>query len=177
MIPVPHGQLRPETLTALIEEFITRDGAVQGHAETPLHVRIEAPAATGGRDGSDRLRSAGRNLDDSADRGRAGGAIGEDRSSPVHGLPQHPHGRSQLRLVTSPIHKLADPSALHLGLLSVGLFVPTTNMRKKDIKSAPLSAPYFNTPTTTYMQSHRPIVCGVGCHPPPHHRGRRGCSR
>ena len=39
---VPHDQLRPETLLALIEEFVTRDGAVQGHIEAPLDQGVEA---------------------------------------------------------------------------------------------------------------------------------------
>jgi len=37
---IPHDQLNPETLTALIEEFVTREGALHGHAETPLAVLI-----------------------------------------------------------------------------------------------------------------------------------------
>lgn len=44
MIPtpmfIPHDQLNPETLDALIEEFITRHGAVHGHHETPLATLI-----------------------------------------------------------------------------------------------------------------------------------------
>ncbi|MCE9554891.1 MAG: YheU family protein [Planctomycetes bacterium] len=39
---VPHNELRPETLRALIEEFVTRDGAVHGHMETPLEIQMEA---------------------------------------------------------------------------------------------------------------------------------------
>ena len=39
---VPHQQLRPETLHALIEEFVTRDGAVQGHRDTPIAQQIAA---------------------------------------------------------------------------------------------------------------------------------------
>ena len=38
---VPHDHLRPETLLALIEEFVTRDGSVQGHAEMPLQQQVE----------------------------------------------------------------------------------------------------------------------------------------
>jgi uncharacterized protein len=37
---VPHETLQPQTLRALIEEFVTRDGAVHGHAETSLENRI-----------------------------------------------------------------------------------------------------------------------------------------
>ena len=37
---IPHDQLNPETLDALIEEFITRHGAVHGHHETPLSTLI-----------------------------------------------------------------------------------------------------------------------------------------
>lgn len=38
---VPYDQLRPETLRALIEEFVTRDGSVQGHGEASLKQRVE----------------------------------------------------------------------------------------------------------------------------------------
>jgi uncharacterized protein YheU (UPF0270 family) len=38
---VPHDQLQPETLRALIEEFITRHGAVQGHEDVPMERMIE----------------------------------------------------------------------------------------------------------------------------------------
>jgi uncharacterized protein len=37
---IPHDQLEPETLRALIEEFVTRHGAVHGHAEAPLEHMI-----------------------------------------------------------------------------------------------------------------------------------------
>ncbi|HEY8746951.1 MAG TPA: YheU family protein [Tepidisphaeraceae bacterium] len=33
---IPHDQLDPQTLQAVIEEFVTRHGAVHGHAETSL---------------------------------------------------------------------------------------------------------------------------------------------
>lgn len=39
---VPHDQLQPATLAALIEEFVTRDGAVHGHTDTPLPQLIAA---------------------------------------------------------------------------------------------------------------------------------------
>ena len=39
---VPHEQLQPDTLYALIEEFVTRDGAVQGHTDTPLAAKMQA---------------------------------------------------------------------------------------------------------------------------------------
>jgi uncharacterized protein YheU (UPF0270 family) len=39
---IPHTQLQPETLTALIEEFVTRDGAVHGHHHTSLEEMIRA---------------------------------------------------------------------------------------------------------------------------------------
>ncbi len=42
MTLIPHHQLRAETLEALIEEFVTRDGAVHGHADTPLAAQIDA---------------------------------------------------------------------------------------------------------------------------------------
>ena len=42
MIQIPHAQLDPSTLAALIEEFVTRDGAVQGHHDRPTAQRIES---------------------------------------------------------------------------------------------------------------------------------------
>ena len=42
MTLIPHDQLRPETLESLIEEFVTRDGAVHGHTDTPLTQQITA---------------------------------------------------------------------------------------------------------------------------------------
>ncbi|MCX5661015.1 MAG: YheU family protein [Planctomycetota bacterium] len=39
---VPHESLKPETLDALLEEFVTRDGAVHGHQDTPTDRQIEA---------------------------------------------------------------------------------------------------------------------------------------
>lgn len=39
---VPWDRLQPETLDALLEEFLTRDGAVHGHTETPLADQIAA---------------------------------------------------------------------------------------------------------------------------------------
>jgi uncharacterized protein YheU (UPF0270 family) len=38
---VPHDQLQPDTLRSLIEEFITRQGAVQGHEDVSLDRMIE----------------------------------------------------------------------------------------------------------------------------------------
>ncbi|MGA6096777.1 YheU family protein [Stutzerimonas marianensis] len=37
---IPHDQLEPDTLTRLIEEFVTRDGTDNGD-ETPLNTRVE----------------------------------------------------------------------------------------------------------------------------------------
>lgn len=45
MIAVPPDQLRPETLQVLLEEFVTRDGAVQGHQDQSLRQRVEAVRA------------------------------------------------------------------------------------------------------------------------------------
>ncbi len=39
---IPFDQLQPETLDALIEEFVTRDGAIHGHADDPLPQKIES---------------------------------------------------------------------------------------------------------------------------------------
>jgi hypothetical protein len=41
-IIIPQEQLQPDTLQALIEEFVTRSGAVHGHTDTPLSEMIEA---------------------------------------------------------------------------------------------------------------------------------------
>lgn len=41
-VNVPHTSLRPETLTALIEEFVTREGAVHGHVEASLESSIDS---------------------------------------------------------------------------------------------------------------------------------------
>lgn len=40
-IVIPHQSLQPRTLLGVIEEFITRQGAVHGHSETPLEKQIE----------------------------------------------------------------------------------------------------------------------------------------
>jgi len=37
---IPFEELRPETLRALIEDFVSRDGAVQGHAEATLEQKV-----------------------------------------------------------------------------------------------------------------------------------------
>ena len=42
---IPHDQINPHTLQALIEEFVTRDGALHGHADTPMQERVEAVLA------------------------------------------------------------------------------------------------------------------------------------
>jgi uncharacterized protein len=42
---IPHDQLHPETLRSLIEEFITRQGAVQGHEDASIERMIEQVAA------------------------------------------------------------------------------------------------------------------------------------
>ena len=39
---IPHDQLQPDTLIALIEEFITRHGDVSGHTDTPFDRQIAA---------------------------------------------------------------------------------------------------------------------------------------
>jgi uncharacterized protein len=40
MTVVPYDQLAPETLRALIEEFVTREGAVHGHDDVALELHI-----------------------------------------------------------------------------------------------------------------------------------------
>ncbi len=45
MMIIPHEQLQRDTLYALIEEFVTRDGSVQGHSDTPLAARMLAVLA------------------------------------------------------------------------------------------------------------------------------------
>jgi len=37
---IPYDQLEPDTLTRLIEDFVTREGADNGD-ETPLEIRVE----------------------------------------------------------------------------------------------------------------------------------------
>jgi uncharacterized protein YheU (UPF0270 family) len=39
---IPHDQLDPQTLEAVIEEFVTRHGAVHGHADAPLDQMVRA---------------------------------------------------------------------------------------------------------------------------------------
>jgi len=39
---IPHNQLQPETLQALIEEFVSRDGSIQGHGEASMESKIAA---------------------------------------------------------------------------------------------------------------------------------------
>ncbi len=41
MTIVPHTALGPDVLIALIEEFVTRDGAVHGHADHSASQRVE----------------------------------------------------------------------------------------------------------------------------------------
>lgn len=36
MTIVPYQHLQPDTLTRLIEEFVTRDGSVHGHTDVPV---------------------------------------------------------------------------------------------------------------------------------------------
>ena len=40
MTIVPHDQLAPQTLRALIEEFVTREGAVHGHDDVAVETGI-----------------------------------------------------------------------------------------------------------------------------------------
>lgn len=40
MTIVPYDQLAPQTLRALIEEFVTRDGAVHGHGDVSIESQI-----------------------------------------------------------------------------------------------------------------------------------------
>jgi uncharacterized protein len=42
MILIPHTQLDAKTLAALIEEFVTRDGAVQGHHDRTSAQRVDS---------------------------------------------------------------------------------------------------------------------------------------
>lgn len=39
-VVVPWQSLSPETLDALVEEFVTRDGAEHGHVEVPLERKV-----------------------------------------------------------------------------------------------------------------------------------------
>jgi len=42
---IPHDELAPETLHALIEEFVTRHGAVHGHRDSETDHDIESVMA------------------------------------------------------------------------------------------------------------------------------------
>ena len=37
---IPHDQLTPEALHALVEEVVTRQGAVHGHSDVPVETMI-----------------------------------------------------------------------------------------------------------------------------------------
>jgi uncharacterized protein len=40
MIVIPFEQLQPQTLRAVIEEFVTRDGAIHGHSDVLLEQSV-----------------------------------------------------------------------------------------------------------------------------------------
>lgn len=40
MTIIPADELRPETLQAVLEEFVTREGAVHGHRDVPVESQI-----------------------------------------------------------------------------------------------------------------------------------------
>jgi hypothetical protein len=40
MTVIPFNQLQPETLAALVEEFVTRDGAVHGHEDLRVESQV-----------------------------------------------------------------------------------------------------------------------------------------
>ena len=40
MIVIPPSELDPQILTALIEDFVTREGAVHGHSDVPMEQMI-----------------------------------------------------------------------------------------------------------------------------------------
>ena len=42
MTIVPHDRLNPDVVGALIEEFVTRNGAVHGHTDTPIEQKVAA---------------------------------------------------------------------------------------------------------------------------------------
>ena len=45
MLIIPPDELSPETLAALVDDFVTRDGAVQGHADHSLEQKRRAVLA------------------------------------------------------------------------------------------------------------------------------------
>ncbi|MEO6437256.1 MAG: YheU family protein [Tepidisphaeraceae bacterium] len=45
VLNIPHQALTPEALAALIEDFVTRDGAVHGHADVSIDSRRESVLA------------------------------------------------------------------------------------------------------------------------------------
>jgi uncharacterized protein YheU (UPF0270 family) len=40
MTVIPHDQLQLETLHALVEEFVTREGAIHGHVDVPIESQV-----------------------------------------------------------------------------------------------------------------------------------------
>ena len=40
MTVIPHDQLEPETLAAVLEEFVTRQGAIHGHADESVESQM-----------------------------------------------------------------------------------------------------------------------------------------
>jgi uncharacterized protein YheU (UPF0270 family) len=42
VVHIPHDQLAPGTLAALVDDFITRDGAVHGHTDHSIEARRDA---------------------------------------------------------------------------------------------------------------------------------------
>ena len=40
-VQIPYDRLQPATLRAVIEEFVTRDGAIHGHSDVTLDKQIE----------------------------------------------------------------------------------------------------------------------------------------
>jgi uncharacterized protein YheU (UPF0270 family) len=42
VVLIPYEELQPETLAALIEEFVSREGAIHGHRDDSLEAKTEA---------------------------------------------------------------------------------------------------------------------------------------
>jgi len=41
VVTIPYGQLSPETLESVIEEFVTRDGTDYGEADVPIQRKVD----------------------------------------------------------------------------------------------------------------------------------------